>query len=214
MRILEDRKLIYLAYPRSASRSTRSVLDNYSNLDNRDIGVEPHATYIDIKEHLGSAGRDIKDYTVFTVLRHPVSRLLSYYNSPKGIWKKRADEAGDFKTFIFSDYISNECYRDWDPKINKEDRDRLFDDIVMMNMERFSLDIDGSVGIDRILLMEDLPECLSEFLSGFDIDVNLPSKGVGSYTRDIGEYYDIDTLRRVEEVFALDIELWEENKFE
>ena len=87
MRILHSKKLIYISKPRCGSTSVRRLIDGL--MEEGDVacngaknaqGLHPHMTGPAILNYLENQGVDSSQYTVFTVTRHPLEMLWSYYN--------------------------------------------------------------------------------------------------------------------------------------
>lgn len=90
MRILHSKKLIFISKPRCGSTSVRRFLDSqmiagdekcdYGNEFPDKPELHPHMSAPAVREYLISKGIDVNEYTTFTITRHPLSMLWSYFN--------------------------------------------------------------------------------------------------------------------------------------
>ena len=75
-------KWIYLATPKCASSSLNKMLEKQKhtnhNIDNS-VGTINHMSYVECKQMLADEGVDIDDYFVFSFVRNPWSKIVSFY---------------------------------------------------------------------------------------------------------------------------------------
>jgi hypothetical protein len=104
MRILHRYKFVFLAHPRTASRSVRSVLDPYSDVSSVHISEtspsSPFYHHIPAKEivpHFDRLGWKLGDYFWFAVARSPFTRVPSLYRW----YQAHCDNECSFENFVF-----------------------------------------------------------------------------------------------------------------
>ena len=89
MRVLFSKKIIFISKPRCGSTSVRMLLDKYLQPEQKDFAVDiakqkpgyhPHITAPCLLEQLSTDFEvDFSDFKIFTITRHPLDMLKSYY---------------------------------------------------------------------------------------------------------------------------------------
>ena len=88
MRIDTINKIIYIANPKTGSTSLRKMMDKYNdnklfNKLNNNNDFNHHYNFQQWKKILLKYEINIEDYFVFTTIRNPFKRIISYYNYSK-----------------------------------------------------------------------------------------------------------------------------------
>lgn len=77
--VIEDRRLVYWFVPKAACTSVKRLIAEHLGMRIPDKKGEIHT--LPFKRALMSEAAGMKEYTHFTVVRHPMARLLSLYNN-------------------------------------------------------------------------------------------------------------------------------------
>lgn len=214
MRISHRCRFVFLSNPRTASRSIRRLLDEYSDIKSvdqtRTSAEAPfyhHMPASQAKKVFDEKGWDWASYHRFCIVRNPFTRTVSLYhhylNKRKHIGRGLAPFAR-LKAIVkykimpcmsFSDYILRPG------KIQE----------IALPLEEFVLDEKGKSLVDDILKYEELTQKLPVYLQDIGIDVDpqqipaLGSSGIQSYAK----YYDQETQRFVEHLYRYEIDRFE-----
>ena len=184
MRILHSKKLVFISKPRCGSTSVRFLLnkstehgDVICDAADQERGLHPHMSATAIKAFLRKEGHDPDEYTYFTVTRHPVEMLWSYYrffqldeNSRYNYDIKHTSETlMPFLTWIQSGRVGiGRYWADFVPNwISAQNFSPL-------SLEAHICDRDGRIDVDRWFYIEDqvqLTSWLSDML-GFDSSIS------------------------------------------
>jgi hypothetical protein len=197
VRVIHKSRLVFLSNPRCGSTSVRRVLDPFSDVKSgKQPPLKNHMNAAALKSYFDSMGWIWTDYTSFTTIRNPWSRVVSCYsygtNTSNSVWRKRVESAaGDFEEFVrrLPNY-----------NVTAHQRTLRVEDFA------FSAD-DGKQLVDRIFRVEDLDRTLPPFLARFGIQI----KGVPHInTTEHASYralFTEESKERVREFFAKDIAL-------
>ena len=211
MRISHQYRFIFLAYPRTASKSVRKVLDPYSDIQ----GVHPtktgprhpfaqHMPAREAKKVFDRKGWNWFDYRSFCVVRNPYARVVSlfhHYHSMrtrrapglaliprlKALVKYRLERPLSFKAYVLG-----------------MDKSRG----MMMPLHDFIHDDAGNCLVNDVLKYEELARELPRYLHRLGIQIDpqdipvLGASGIQSYK----EYFDTETRGIVENLYEYEIE--------
>lgn len=221
MRISHRYKFVFLANPRTASTSVRSVLDPYSDISGclgakttADFPFSDHIFARHLKAVFDERGWDWDAYTVFCVVRNPFDRMISLYHHQQKIHAK---------TGSFSSYL--DTAKEYGPKHATKmlalnlTRPRNFKDFLKAantqkalttSLKNFAFDESGCEQmVDHILRFENLHVELPALLSELGIDVsksmipvlNSAKRGLGTI-----QYYDKEAIEIMHAKYGYEIE--------
>jgi len=137
-------------------------------------------------------GRQIFDaYFKFGVVRNPYSRLVSGFAWRDGNWHKSVQPG---KT-DFTKYVESIRSRSLFKK-----------DVHLMPQHEF-LELDGTIGVDQVLRLENLGDDFRELCNHLNVSLELPKRMVSKH-KDAVEYYDDHSRSIVFEIYKKDFELF------
>lgn len=211
MRISHHYRFVFLAYPRTASRSVRELLDPYSDIQ----GVHPtrtgrkhpfaqHMPAREAKQVFDEQGWNWFDYQRFCVVRNPYTRVVSLYHHYQDM---RTQKAPGFAPI---------------PKLRALvkyaiERPKTFKEYVLsidirqgmtMPLYDFIHDDAGNCLVNDVLKYEELPDELPLYLRDLGIEVDaseiprVGSSGIGHYR----DYYDEETRAFVANLYQYEID--------
>lgn len=194
MRILHSKKLIFISKPRCGSTSVRHFLDSqmqpgdekcdYGNEFPESPELHPHMSAPAVHNYLHKKGFNVLEYTTFTVTRHPLAMLWSYYNyfkpdinfqynySPT----YQANQLSDFEHWLYHGCVGIGLWKKYCPDyITDQNFSPLSIEAHANNQDNVSL-------INKVFKLEQLVEC-KVWLKAFfgekiDIDTINQSKSI------------------------------------
>ena len=211
MRISHRYTFVFLAYPRTASKSVRQVLDPYSDIrgihPTRTSRKHPFSEHMPAKEARAifeRRGWDWFSYRRFCVVRNPYTRVVSLYHHYLSMRIRKAPGLAPFPRFK-----ALVKYKLEHPKTFKEyvltiDRHQQ----MTMPLYDFIHDDDGNCLVDDVLRFEDLANQLPDYLRQIAIQIDpeeiprLGSFGIRDYKKD----YDDETRIFVGNLYQYEIE--------
>jgi hypothetical protein len=211
MRISHSHRFVFLAYPRTASTSTRNLLDPFCEVKSVHISevtaTHPFYHHISAGELLDvfrQRGWDWDSYRKFTIIRNPYDRVVSlYHHHAKQYGPARERRSGPLLRFArmfrrktdFAAYVK---------ALNPDQR-------LHTKLRSFVCDSSGRWLVGDILRFENL---------GMELSALLPELGVTSFEgvlprlngstdrEDYRMYYNGRSRRRVGDLYAEEIELF------
>lgn len=211
MRLSHQRKFVFLAYPRTASSTIRSLLDEISEVK----GVHLSDTTPEFPFHHHISARELKrvfdrhgwnwfQYKRFCVVRNPYTRLVSLFNrrrEKESLWNPRIRLKGN----LFNRLI---CRLPARPAFNLFVLTRNPRQGVARNLQSFIGDATGNVLVEDILQFEHLKEQLPEYLHGLGVEISaddIPKLNASSSQTSYVELYTDLTRRKVEQMYQYEI---------
>jgi hypothetical protein len=211
MRISHRYRFVFLSNPRTASRSIRRLLDEYSDIKSvhstktsKESPFYHHMPASEAKLVFDEKHWDWFDYRRFCIVRNPYARMVSLYHHYLNMRTRISPDmapAARLKALVkykllprlsFSEYVLRP--------------DKICE--IAMPLEKFVLDSTGQSLVDDILAYEKLAEELPQYLHGIGIDVDrrqipvLGSSGIDDYAA----YYDDETRSFVESTYQYEID--------
>lgn len=212
MRISHKYRFIFFAIPRTGSTTTRSVLDEFSDVKSLHITQLPpgfpfyhHISPLEVKIIFDKEGLSFFDYRRFCVVRNPYDRVVSLYHHHQRMKTERFINARIFKKFLYkiNDVIRpTTTFRDYVMQINPAKREPT-------SIKSFISDNKGHLLINDILKFENLGEELPTYLANFGIQINadnVPHLNASENRQDYRVYYDEVTKQRVSNLYSYEIE--------
>jgi hypothetical protein len=211
MRISHRYRFVFLSNPRTASRSIRRLLEDYSDVrsvdSTRTSKQSPfyhHMPASEVKRVFDDKGWDWYGYHRFCIVRNPFTRMVSLYHH----YLNRRRRMGTHLTPIprFKAMVKYKVLprRTFSQYVMRPDRIRK----IAMPLDDFAFDHDGTCLVDDILMFENLSEELPQYLQRIGIDVSaqqipvLGASGIQGY----GQYYDEQTRNLVKSLYQYEIE--------
>ena len=204
----EKNKVIFIHVPKTAGSSIREA-----------VGIKnSHTSLINVKKNITE--KQFDDYFKFSVVRNPWARLYSYYNYRRKRWTipsygKLAYEKN------FNDWVL-ECFNEY--KKSKDNNNFLNGQVATLcdpnPRTPFRLwepqckwfMIDGKICLDYVIKFEDLEndwKFCSDKIFGKHKKLNHLKKT--NKKREYIKAYNLDSIKMVEEMFSLDIKLFNYN---
>ena len=207
MRISHRFRFVFLSNPKCGSTTIRKILDKFTDLGDspdKPPPYHPHTKAQEIQELFQEEGWDLSKYWVFTTIRNPWSRMVSYYHygrwdlNFRPFWDKLHDEESALK-ISFRDWIIN--WAEWQAPNWMFDRQPL---------EKFCCDEKGNLLVNQIIPIEKIDQELPLLLDRLGIPL---TKSKNDSIQHVNmtqynprqEYYDEETKSIVAEIFREDI---------
>ena len=211
MRISHRYHFVFLAYPRTASKSVREVLDPFSDIR----GVHPtrtgrkhpfaqHMPAREAKQVFDQMGWDWFGYRSFCVVRNPYTRVVSLYHHRQSMRTRRAPGLAPIPRLKALVKYRLERPLSFKAYVLSIDRSRG----MMMPMYDFIHDDAGNCLVTDVLKYEELADQLPAYVQRLGIQIKaeeipvLGASGIQSYK----EYYDAETRDYVENLYQYEIE--------
>jgi hypothetical protein len=211
MRISHTFKFAFLSNPKCGSTTIRRILDKFCDV--KDIPgnpppYHPHTNALEIQNLFRKEGWKFSDYWIFTTIRNPWARMVSYYHYGRWdkdfrpFWDNRYDEKSKLSN-SFQDWIVK--WREWQVPNWMLNRQPL---------EKFCCDLDGNLLVNQIIPIEyidiELPLLLSRLGVPFKKSVaNWKQGGIKKVNKTLHKpywtYYNKETKLIVAEIFHEDI---------
>ena len=203
-------RFVFLAVSHTASTSVGRFLAPYSDIES----VPHHLTTRDMPffHHIGAAeartafderGWDWNAYRHFCVVRNPFERMVSMYHfGRKFRWRENADLFTNLRRAVGTTVRARKSFRGFVLGLHPGD-DRSID------LRKFIGDWNGVPLVEDVLCFEELHESLPAYLSALGVPVErnvLPRMNSSGKRRHYREYYDDETRRHVEHLFAYEFE--------
>lgn len=211
MRISHRHRFLFLAYPRTASTSIRSLIDGYSDVTSvgfRQVTEESpfyhHIPAGELKSIFDSKDWNWCDYRHFCVVRNPFSRVVSLYHhhlKMKDRRQTRQSPAAKLMRRLALRKRPLPSFRQYVLGIRNDNR-------LARNLPSFVCDKEGNALVEDILMFEKLDVELPGFLESLGVPVDsdelavLNRSGIESYRA----FYDDDTSAFVAEFYRYEIE--------
>lgn len=211
MRISHRHRFVFLAYPRTASTSIRSLIDGYSDVTSvafRHLTDESpfyhHIAAGELKSIFDRKGWDWCEYRHFCVVRNPFSRVVSLYHHHLKMKKRRLIQRSPAQRLIrklATGRRSQPSFRQYVLGIRQENR-------LARSLPSFVNDKEGNALVEDILMFEKLDVELPRLLGSIGVPIDsselavLNRSGIESYRA----FYDDDTSAFVAEFYRHEIE--------
>lgn len=214
MRISHRHRFVFLSYPRTASRSIRSLLDPYSDIESTNItrvsDKSPFSHHMPAKE--AKAIFDDRDwdwfgFARFCVARNPYARIVSLYHHHRQMRKMGAPGLALFpkiKARIKYSLTPVPSFRDFVLKTVKNRR-------IAMPLHDFIFDDSGNCLVDDVLRFESLADELPAYLQRLGIKTQaaeMPEVGI-SGIQSYRAFFDDSTRRFVADFYQYEIDRFE-----
>lgn len=220
MRISHKKKFIFLANPRAASTTVRTILDPYSDVSSKLISEVDknfpfyhHITALELKRIFDERGWDWGSYKTFCVIRNPYDRIVSLYHHQQRIYAE-IDSLSSYHEairkygfFHASKMIALFILR---PKSFAEFVRRIdTSKSLTTSIKNFAFDDEGNQLVDKIIKFEDLSTELPKLLKKLDINVTeeqIPKLNSAKRTKLVVEFYTEEDIVLMQKYFGYEIE--------
>lgn len=212
MRILHSRKLVFVSKPRCGSTSIRNMLtrlcvdgDVICNVPDHEKNLHPHMSAPSIIEYLRYNGYNPDEYTIFTVTRHPMDMLWSYYKyfqpdrNGRYTYSDDYDPASpvDFESWLLLGGIGTiGCTQKYLPAFVKPG------DFTPLSLEAHTHDRSGECRVDRWFKLEDASVWQSWLNKELDLDLRV--QNVNQSRSEPTPKFSIAAINRIVEMFPLE----------
>ena len=211
MRISHQYRFVFLAYPRTASRSVRELLDPYSDIQ----GVHPtrtgrkhpfaqHMPAGEAKQVFDEKGWGWFGYRRFCVVRNPFARVVSLYHHYQNMRSQRAPGFAPIpkiKALVKYRLEHRKSFKEYVLSIDQRQG-------MTMPLYDFIHDDSRVCLVEDVLRYEDLTDELPGYLHRLGIQINpeeiprVGSSGIRSYKK----YFDSETRSYVEHLYQYELE--------
>jgi hypothetical protein len=211
VRISHRYQFVFLAYPRTASRSVREVLDAYSDIQGvhptRTSRRNPFSQHMPAREAKGifeDKGWDWFGYHRFCVVRNPYTRVVSLYHHHRNMRIQGAPARAPIprlRALVKYRLERPKSFKEYVLGIDKEQG-------MTMPLYDFIHDDDGNCLVNDVLRFEELADGLPRYLLQLGIQIGpeeIPLVGA-SEVQDYVAYYDEETQSFVENLYQYEIE--------
>ena len=213
MRISHKHGFLFLSLPRAASLTVRKLLDPYSDIKSKKI-TDTHKSFPFWHHTKASEAKKIfkkkkwewNSYKKFCLVRNPFDRVVSAYKKrwEKNYgWHSTGRFSKDMKSLLrdillgrlgFEEFVLNN-----DPKTG-----------YTISIEEFAYDKSGDKIVDDILIFENLPSNLAEYLER-NIGLRVSKDKIKHYhksnrTKNYKEWYNIRTKKTIEKQYRYELE--------
>lgn len=206
MRISHRYRFVFLSNPRTASRSIRAVLDEYSDIksvhSSRVSKQSPfyhHMPAGEAKRVFDERRWDWFEYRRFCIVRNPYARMVSLYHHYLNMRTRIAPDLAPIsklKALVKYRVMPRQSFSEYAVRPDKIRQ-------IAMPLDEFIFDGDGTCLVDDIIRYEALAEELPPYLQGIGIDVDpqqIPVLGASNINSYKG-YYDDETVSLVNELY-------------
>ena len=220
MRISHSKKFIFLANPRTASTSLRSVLDPHSDIKSRlvsdltnDFPFYHHITARELEGEFRKRGWEWENYQKFCVVRNPFERIVSLYNHQQKIYKETSSPSRYFAAigeygfvhatkmcllYLIRPKSFSEFVKRIDPKKS-----------LTISIQNFTFDESGKSLVEYYVRFESLEHDLPEVLAKFGIEITkdaIPKLNSASREKPLEEFYGEEEIALMKEYYGYEIE--------
>jgi len=202
MRISHKKHFVFLATPRTSSTTVRKVLDQYSDVKSvhiteitSEFPFYHHISAHELKTIFDEKNWEWTSYNKFCMVRNPYDRVVSLYHHYLSL-KKDTSATTNNPVLGFDDYV-----------MHLDPTNRLQEPL-----ESFIGDDEGNLLVKDILMYENLGEELPKHLGKLGINIDskdIPHLNYSKHRLDYRGYYNETTKKKVEEIYAYEI-----NRFE
>lgn len=165
--------------------------------------LQGHKTYMEFRDVMALLGKDIRDYTTFSVIRDPWSwhvSLYHYIRDLKGVAREKKRAAHEVMNRLsFSEYLL------WLDDMGDEFQETHF----AKNVCDWVIDESGKIAVDFILRQERLVEDLVEMQDRFGLYLRIPTEKVNTSRHgDYRMYYSDSEVDFIARRHQRDIEMF------
>lgn len=211
MRISHRHKFLFLSYSRTASRSVRTVLDRYSDVESVNVTrISPerpfyhHMPAREAKRVFDHMGWKWSQYRRFSIVRNPHTRVVSLYHHYLSMRQRRAPGLALVPKLKALMRCSLERTKSFKKYVQSLDRKHN----LALPLKQFILADDACPLLDDVLRYEDLADVLPACLRPLGIQIDpeeIPRVG-SSGIRDYKEYYDKEARSLVKNLYRYEID--------
>jgi hypothetical protein len=180
-------KFLFVHVPKTAGSSIRTSLESINSNNWNRIPEKIHHDFIkDLKQN-----NNIPEYTkLFTVVRNPYTRLISYYFHFHRVNQYYNNDGS--LVYSLMDFLN----------IVKEKKPRIKTPMIIYDQTEYLLEEDGKLFDGKIFRYENLSE-VENFLN-----IKIPNINIGKYNQhDFYKYFTPQIVKKAKEVYARDFEI-------
>jgi hypothetical protein len=195
--MIDDKhKFIFIHIPKTGGTSIEKVFNRQ---------MKRHCKHLTMSDYENELKSDIEKYFIFSVIRNPWDRILSYYFWRKWGGGRLSSEGKSFKSWI--DLIVKVDKSQMQESNNYCDNESQCRNFMMAIDSQFnSLTIDGELTIDYLIRFENFQDDFNIVCDKIGITrQKLPHKNKKKH-KHYTEYYDDETKQIVAKKYAKDIE--------
>lgn len=198
MKISHTYKFVYVAYPKCGSTTLSCMLGGYAEpgtsmkLDNGEI-CSQHATTAELRRGFHINGWDPAEYVWFTTVRNPWAKIVSLFNYERPDSQMRSIWSPDYFP------IKPAGFMEW-AELTLEGFSKFH------TLEYFAFE-DGELAVDKIVLLENFDYDLKPLFASFGVGYQKAHSNKSPYYQPYQQWYTPQLRKRVEELFAFDIEV-------
>jgi hypothetical protein len=217
MRISHRHRFVFLASPKTGSRSVRKLLDAHSEIHGRpadelngDFPFYNHMRPLELRDVFESRGWDFDDYFKFVMVRNPWSKLVSLY-------EMYAFREGGQLSRLRSRSARYEGFQAWLRTVDPTGGGsggvapaKIENDVIRfgaLSYVGFVGDERGRLLVDEVIKLEEIESRLPPLFErlGVPLPPRVPRTGRGRYWDHYRAYFDDETRRYVGTLYAEDI---------
>jgi hypothetical protein len=199
--ISHDKKIIFIHIPKTGGTSVSRVLGRHGimlhGVKNHDSLYFKHALASDVRRMMGD---QFDRYYSFTIVRNPWDWVVSNYEFNRGLHRPFTAGTRYRVSGVVPDNLKAQSFKDWLQWWIEE---------LQPSQHRLISSADGQPLVKKIYRFEDIGQCLRDIrrrvhrwaLKPIPHAMRLKGK-----KKHYSEYYDAETMKLVEEFFAVDIE--------
>jgi hypothetical protein len=200
--------------PRTGSTTIRRVLDDLSDIKSvhiseitKEFPFYHHISALELKNIFARKGWKWDEYRRFCVVRNPYDRVVSLFHlhlklKDNGLERKTRGPIRKLLYEVRSIIRPIRTFKDFVMQINQRAR-------IPTSLKAFIFDNGGNALVEDILMYEKLNEDLRSYLDSLGIKMtseDMPRLNVSEDRGNYRDYYDHETRKRVEELYAYEIQ--------
>jgi hypothetical protein len=210
MHLSHRHRFVFLAVAHAASTSVGRFLAPYSDIESvrrhRTTPERPffhHMSATEARSVFAERGWEWDGYRHFCVVRNPFDRMVSMYHFGRKLrWREGAGVLMNLRRTVGTGLRVTRSFREFVLGFSPEE-DRF------LSLRKFICDVHGVPLVEDVLRFEELHESLPAYLSSLGVPVGsneLPRMNPSHERRHYRDYYDDETRRHVEALFAYEFE--------
>ncbi len=205
--ISHSKKFIFVHIPKTGGTSVERMLCRYGILlqgpGNFDSIYYKHATAESIKRMMGA---EYDKYFKFTIVRNPWDWIVSNYAFNRGLGRPWVIDTGYSLSGKVPDWAKDTPFSEWLP---------WWIDTLDPSQSVMFTDANGESLVDIIFKFESLTSDFNKLKTRLQLRIwrsRLPHLKSSNRESDYKSYYNDESIKLVQEHFALDIEYWNSSK--